>query len=232
MWLGKLLTVTRLLVERAQGRYPVTQPLLRGPIDLLTAVLGDEPSCFLMKDDPEQFRRLLDVCTDNFIAIMKAWMSASPPFRGGYCEYGIWAPGTVVRTQADNAALIAPDDYRQFLKPCDERICDAFDYPLIHTHSGVIHIMVDSLLDTGKLRAIQVSLDYPAGPPVAEILPILKRINRRKPLIITGGLTAKELEMLQSALSPRGLCLSVSVHDGTNGERGHPTHPVNVNRKY
>ena len=231
-WLDRLLSITRLLVERAQGRYPVTQPLLRGPVDILTAVLGDEQSCFLMKDDPERFRRLLDVCTDNFIAIMKVWMAASPPFLGGYCEYGIWASGTVVRTQADNAALISPQDYREFLKPCDERICNAFDFPLIHTHSGVIHIMVDSLLDTEKLRAIQVSLDYPAGPSISEILPILKRINERKSLIITGGLTAKELEMLQSALSPRGLCLSVSVHDGTNGERGSQTQQINVNRKY
>jgi len=232
VWLHKLLTLTRLLVERAQGRYPITQPLLRGPIDILTAVLGDESSCFLMKDDPKRFRRLLDVCTDNFITIMKAWMAASPPFQGGYCEYGIWAAGTVVRTQADNAALISPQDYREFLKPCDERICDAFDYPLIHTHSGVIHIMVDSLLDTEKLRAVQVSLDYPAGPPISEILPILQRINECKPLIITGGLTAKELEMLQSELSPQGLCLSVYLHDGTNGECGGQAQPINVNRKY
>jgi hypothetical protein len=212
-WLDRLLHTTRLLVARAQGRYPVVQPLLRGPIDMAAAVLGDEPACLLMQDEPECFHCLLDVCTDNFIAVARAWMAASPPFRGGYCEYGIWAPGTVVRTQADNTALLSPRLYRDFLVPCDERLCAAFDYPLMHTHSCFIERVADALLRLEGLRAIQVSLDYPAGPPVAALLPTFQKINAQKPLIITGGLTEEELHLLLNTLSPRGLCLQVGIHD-------------------
>ena len=211
-WLNKLLEITHLLVERAEERYPVCQPLLRGPIDIASAVLGDERVCWAMADEPAQFKELLEVCTDVFITVARAWSDASPPFQSGYCEYGIWAPGTVVRLQADNAALLSPRMYQDFLLPCDERICAAFDYPLIHTHSGGLCIMADALLELERISAIQVSLDYPAGPSVAALLPIFQKINREKPLIITGGLTEEELNLLLSNLSPRGLCLQVSIH--------------------
>jgi uroporphyrinogen-III decarboxylase len=212
-WLSKLLETTQRLVEKAAGNYPVCQPLLRGPIDIASAALGDEPLCWAMMDEPDQFKQLLAICTDLFITVAKTWCAASPAFQDGYCMYGIWTPGATVRTQCDDAALLSPDLYQEFLIPCDERICAAFDYPLIHTHSGVLHIAVDALLELESLRAIQVSLDYPAGPSATALLPTFQRINRQKPLIITGGLAAAELDLLLNTLSPRGLCLQVSIHD-------------------
>lgn len=212
-WLLKLLEVTRELVRRAQGRYPVCQPLLRGPIDILSAAAGDEPSLWAMVDEPRRFRKWLDACTDAFLTVAQSWLKASAPFHGGAIEYGLFATGSVVRTQADNAALLSPRAYREFLLPCDKRLCQCFDYPLIHTHSGGLHIMLDALLELDRLRAIQVSLDYPAGPSVAQLLPLLKQANAEKPLIITGGLSQAELDLLLETLSPSGLCLQVALHE-------------------
>ncbi len=213
-WLGLLLELTRLLAETADGEYPVTQPLMRGPIDIASAIVGDEPLCWEMVDEPDRFRHLMAACTDLFITIAQAWRDATPLFAGGSCIYGIWAPGQAVRIQADNAALMSPGTYREFLLPCDERICAAFDYPLMHTHSGVLHIMADALLELDDLRAIQVSLDYPAPPPLSEYLPELQKISGRKPLIITGSVTQDELDVLLQELSPAGLCLQVALRDG------------------
>ena len=212
-WLAKLVEWAGLLGARAGGRYPIGQPLLRGPIDIAAAVVGDEPLCWLMADEPAQFRRLLDRCTDLFITTATAWLAAVAPFRNGSCQYGIWAPGATVRTQADNAALLSPRLYREFLLPCDRRICAAFDYPLIHTHSGVLPIIVDVLLELPALRAIQAGFDYPAGPSVAELLPHLRKVSGRKPLIITGGVTREELDLMLASLSPQGLCLQVDLRE-------------------
>lgn len=211
-WLNMLLEMTRLLVEQAEGRYPVCLPLLRGPIDIASALIGDESLCWTIVDEPVRFKHLLEVCTQVFITVAKAWAAVAPPFQGGSCEYGIWAPGRIVRLQADNAALLSPRLYRDFLLPCDARICAAFDYPLIHTHSGVLHIMVDALLALEPLRAIQVSMDYPGGPPLAELLPLFRQINAHKPLIITGPVSQSELDILLQSLSPRGVCLQVTLH--------------------
>jgi len=213
LWLKKLLEITHLLVEQAKQRYPVCQPLLRGPIDLASAVLGDEQICWSVMDKPERFKQLLEVCTDIFVDVAKFCEAISPSFKGGYCIYGIWAPGTVVRMQGDNAVLLSPRLYQDFLVPCDECICDQFDYPLIHTHSGFIEMIADALLGNRKLRAIQVSLDYPAGPSITDLLPTLQKINAGKSLIITGGLMKDELNLLLETLSPRGLCLQVGIHD-------------------
>ena len=166
-----------------------------------------------MMDEPERFKQLLEICTDIFINVAKWWAVVSPPFQGGYCIYDIWAPGTVVRMQGDNAVLLSPSLYQDFLTPCDERICTQFDYPIIHTHSGYIEMVVDFLLGLEQLRGIQVSLDCPAGPSVGDLLPTFQKINMKKPLILNGGVTQDELESLLNALSPRGLCLQVGIYD-------------------
>lgn len=212
-WLERLVGTGRILAERAQGRYPVTQPLLRGPIDIAAAALGDEPLCWALVDDPDRLTKVLAVCTDTFIGVAKAWEGVIPRFAQGCCLFGIWAPGTAVRTQCDNAALMSPQTYRDFLVPCDERICAAFDYPLIHTHSCFIAMIAEVLLEARGLRAIQVSLDYPGGPSIAQLLPAFQKVNRRMPLIITGGIAEDELELLLDRLSPRGLCLQVQIHE-------------------
>lgn len=211
-WLARLLEITRLQVDQAQGQYPVCQPLLRGPVDMAAAALGDEALCLAMVDQPERAKRLLDSCTEIFLSVARAWTAAVPTFVGGSCLYGIWAPGTTLRTQCDNAALLSPELYREFLVGCDERICARFDYPLMHTHSGFIGMVAPVLLQVRGLRAVQVSLDWPAGPGVAELLPVFQLLNQHLPLIITGGLTQAELDLLLRDLSPRGLCLQVGIH--------------------
>ena len=210
-WLDTLLELTQMLISRADGHCPVVQPLLRGPIDIAAAALGDEQICWAMLGEPELFHELLDVCTDLFIRVAKAWTDTIPDFAGGQCIFGLWAPGTVVRGQCDNAALMSPRLYKEFLVRCDERICQAFDYPLIHTHSGFIDMVADALLGIEKLRAIQISIDYPAGPPVLELLPALRKINQQKSLVITGAVTQHELDVLLESLSPAGLCLQVGL---------------------
>lgn len=218
-WLAKLREYAAVLVKRAEGRYPIVQPLLRGPIDIACAAFGDERICWTMLDEPDRFHRLLAICTDTFLTVVTAWQSSIPRWHAGGCEHGIWAPGTVLRTQEDNAVLCSPHGYRQFLRPCDERICAACDHALIHTHAGGLPVMVDSLIDLAPLSAIQVSLDWPAGPSVEKLLPLFRRINERKPLIISGAVTAPELDTLLKSLSPRGLCLQVAIRD--EKETGH-----------
>ncbi|MDP6110703.1 MAG: uroporphyrinogen decarboxylase family protein [Planctomycetota bacterium] len=212
-WLAKLLDVTKCLAEKSNGRYPVCQPLMRGPIDLATAALGDEPTVYAIADQPAKLRELLEECTTAFIDIASAFQETSGLFQGGVVEYGIHAPGPGIRTQADNAALMSPRSYRELLRPCDERVCEAFEYTLIHTHSACLRVMTDSLLDIKKLRAIQVSLDYPGATSVADVMPFLKEMNEHKPLVLTGPVTQAELDELLDTLSPRGLCLLLGLRE-------------------
>ena len=211
-WLKALQAFTRALVTRADGRCPVVQPLLRGPVDIVAAMLGDQEMTLAFYDHPDEMAMLLDICTDIFLRAASARLDLTPAFHGGYLSaYGIWAPGRTVRTQTDNAVLLSPTLYKERLLPYERRIMEAFEYSLIHLHSGVVHIVSDALIEVEALKAIQVSVDYPGGPLFPEILPILSKIQEAKPLILTGPVTESELDIVLSALSPRGLCIEVSL---------------------
>ncbi|MEM3046130.1 MAG: uroporphyrinogen decarboxylase family protein [Candidatus Bathyarchaeia archaeon] len=211
-WLLRLLELTRLLVKKAGGRVPVTQTLLRGPIDMAAAALGYQRLCVELYRSPREVERLLGICTEIFLETAKAHLSLLPPFREGFISaFGIWAPGRTVLSQTDNSVLLSPSVYAKHVQPYDERIIDAFEYPIVHTHQPCMQQIIQPLLELQGLRALQMSLDRPNGPPVSEMIPMMRRVQERKPLIITGAATREELNLMLEALDPRGLCLSLSL---------------------
>jgi len=137
-----------------------------------------------------------------------------PKFENGYsCIYGIWAPKPICRTQADYSVLISPEIYEKNFLPCDLKIIKTFEYTVFHLHSANIHI-AEKLLEIPELKAIQISIDYPAkafSPSIEKLLPIFKKIQEKKPLIVTGPVTKRELQLIRRELSPHGLALSLHI---------------------
>ncbi|MCW4026721.1 MAG: hypothetical protein NWE76_04460, partial [Candidatus Bathyarchaeota archaeon] len=91
------------------------------------------------------------------------------------------------------------------------KIIDSSEYTTFHLHSATVHI-ANILRRIPKLSAIQVSIDYPAkafSPPVEELMPTFKEIQKSKPLIITGPVTQKELSLILDELRPEGLALKL-----------------------
>jgi hypothetical protein len=212
-WLEKLVEFTEFLVQRAEGRYPIGHPLFRGPIDMMAAALGHEEICLAFIERPADAEAFLSICADIFIRAAETRLNLLPQFYGGYLsDFGLWAPGTVLRTQVDNGVLFSPKIYGRQILPQDRRVIERFEYPLIHLHSGCLHI-IDHLLEVEALKAIQVSIDYPGGPLATEIMPILGKILQRKSLIVTGPVTERELQELLSLSPPGGLCVQVQVYD-------------------
>ncbi len=211
-WLSKLSEITRAYVDAWQPTVMVVQTLLRGPIDMLTALLGTERTVYAMKDHPEDCRALLDVCTEAFVQVATTHMSHIPRFEHGCTSpFGVWAPGSVVRTQCDYSALVGPRWYAEHVLPFDVEITRAFDYSVIHLHSGYL-FTVDALLAVETPRAIQVSID-PGGaaPAPLSLIPLFRRILERKPLMIVGQLTPRELDVLLDELPGEGLLIDASL---------------------
>jgi hypothetical protein len=210
-WIDKLGSFVEYLVQRSDGRYPIIQPLFRGPVDMMFAGLGHEEACMAVKTEPAAADRILASCAELFIDIAQERLAATPRFAGGYLSsFGIWAPGTVVRTQVDNASMLSPATYRERVLPFDRRVFEAFDTTLIHLHSCCLHI-IDDLIQEEALDCIQVSIDYPGGPLASEVLPQLQRILEHKPLIVTGPVYQAELDALRRLQPAGGLCLQVQV---------------------
>lgn len=211
-WLSALEKLTEMLAQRSGGRYAVVHTLMRGPSDLAEAILGPEFTCFSMYDHPAELRSFLEEVTQAFIDILKAQRERTPMVQGGYVNpFGIWAPGTVVRTQCDASAFLSPKQYADWFLPYDVRICEAVDYSCIHLHSGSLHT-VDALLAVERPHAIQVSIDpEPSGPPPLELVPVLRKILEKKPLILTGPIKRHELDELLRQVPRDGLALWASI---------------------
>ncbi len=210
-WIDKLGAFVEYLVERADGHHAITQPLFRGPVDMMFAGLGHEEACMAVKTEPDISDRILDGCAELFNHIATMRLARTPEFESGYLSgYGIWAPGTVVRTQVDNASMLSPETYRERILPFDRKVFAAFDFALIHLHSCCLHI-IDDLVQEKDLDCIQVSIDYPGGPLAADVMPQLQRILEHKPLIVTGPVYQAELDELKKLRPAGGLCLNVQV---------------------
>ncbi len=208
-WFDLLKHHVDLLVERQGGRLAIVQCLMRGPSDLAEAVLGPELMCLSIYDHPTELRRFLEKVTAHFIEILQAQLARIPRIHGGYVNpFGIWSPGTVVRTQCDASGFLSANHYARWFLPYDIQICQAADYSVIHLHSNSLHT-VDKLLEVERPHAIQVTLDqWPAGPKVADILPTLRRILSVKPLIFEGQLSDEEVQMVRKELPAAGLSIT------------------------
>ncbi len=211
-WLLKLNELTNLLVEKTRGRSYVTQTLLRGPIDMAAAALGYQRLCVELYRNPDEVEKLLSVCTETFIETAKTHLSTIPQCREGFISgYEIWAPGSTVRSQTDNSVLLSPSTYVKHVLPYDRRVLQAFKYPVVHTHQPCMSQVVQPLIEAQELKALQFSLDRPNGPPVSDMIPLMRMVQEEKPLIITGPITENELKLMLQTLSPKGLCLNTSV---------------------
>lgn len=214
-WLQKLVEFTRVLTQRHQDDYCVTHTTMRGPIDMADALLGTERLCMAMLDQPRRVRALLEICTEAFIEIARAQWKVIPSAHGGYvCRYGIWAPGHVTRTQADAASMLSPELYRREVLPFDLEVLRAFPYSIMHVHSAYPHIAQPFLDEEDVPSALQVGYDQPPfGPGVEQLLPALREMLRRKPLVFHGVVTRQEFDLLLGELPAEGLLLDLFLTD-------------------
>jgi hypothetical protein len=209
-WLLKLLALTRALVEVNDGSYLVTHTLMRGPVDLLSALIGDVRMGLALYDDPAEIAELLSRATEAFLTVARAQYALLPPFEGGWAPwtYGLWAPGTVIRLQSDSASQLSPAMYREQILPHDRRILGAFDFSILDLHSaGTLHLL-PVLLEVEELDAISITLDpYESAPSVEALIPTLEQVLARKSVSIFGKMTAADVRRLKQTL-PTG-CLAI-----------------------
>ena len=203
-WFRKLEEFTRLLIRFSAGRYPIGQPLLRGPADLLAAIVGDSNAILGLVTKPDLFHAILDKCTDLFIELMHALHRIHTPFQKGWIVgyYNVWAPQPACRFQEDNATLYSPDLYRTALRRCDEKLSATFSYNVLHLHSDAMFLL-DHILNIPTLRCVEVDVDFEAHIP--DLIPALQKIQSAgKCLIIDGFIGWSMLSLLLNQIDPSG----------------------------
>jgi len=147
LWVNKLLEFTDFLVANSKGNYLISNTLMRSSSDMVEAMIGGDNLCTGIYEYPDKIHGLMTLCADLFADMAKSQLDRTPAFHNGYCNYfGIWAPGTSMRTQDDASALVSPTHYQKFMLPYQERIVSNFAYSTIHLHSGSLHTVMPFLI--------------------------------------------------------------------------------------
>jgi DNA-binding FadR family transcriptional regulator len=209
-WLAKYLEFTAALVQQSRGRFPVGMPIMRGPSDMLGALLGQQEMVLaLMMEDPAVMRRLIERVARAFLSVIDAQRRLVPAFHGGTALgfYHVWAPGASIWWQDDLSAILSPKVYREFFLDSARLILAGHPHTAFHLHPASFFI-IDELLSLEGLRVIEVNKDI-GGPSVKEMLPVLSKIMQTRGLILWGDLTIEDLEVVKRSLPCRGLCLHV-----------------------
>jgi len=210
-WLQKLIEFTMVLVDVSDGRYPVTLPQTRGPLDTLAAMRGPERMGLDLYDRPEEVAAILDELTDLWIGICDAVRPWIPPFHGGYCSrMKMFAPGYAITPQNDISSIVSAGMYREFALPCDRRITRHFPYHSFHTHDTECH-QIENLLELKELTVIQIFLQPDmGGPPFESMLPIIEQALERKPVLL-GAENLETAERCLESLPSTGLFLMLET---------------------
>jgi hypothetical protein len=209
-WLKKYLEFTTALVQQSRGRFPVGMPIMRGPTDMIGALMGQQEMVLaLMLEDPAAMRRLIERVARAFLSVIEAQRRLVPDFHGGSALgfYHVWAPGPSLWFQDDLSAILSPKLYREFFLDAARMILAGHPYTAFHLHPASFFIL-DELLGLKDLNVVEVNKDV-GGPSVKEMLPVLSKIMQTRGLILWGDLTVEDLEAVKRHLPCRGLCLNV-----------------------
>jgi hypothetical protein len=113
--------------------------------------------------------------------------------------------------QEDATAVYSPFLYRKFVQPVDRMLAAHFDSSFMHLHSTSIFLL-NAILEIEELQCLEINNDA-LGPPLEHLVPHFQRVQQvRKPLLIQGSFTPREIKLLMDCLEPRGLFLNIMVH--------------------
>ena len=211
-WMLKVMEFLKKISERSAGRWPIGTTRMRGISDLLSALYGGENFIYAMLEEPGEVKAVCEKLTDFWIAFGKLQLKEIPLYYGGVGSfyYHMWVPEDTVWHQEDAAALMNPELYQEFIRPCDEKIVKAFNGCIIHQHPTQYY-PVNDYLQMGIL-ALELHIDA-GGPNTEELYQSHNRILKDKPLIIWGDMLEKDLDWIFTKLPVQGLAVNTVVKD-------------------
>ena len=212
-WFKKYVEFAQALVEKAEGRFPVSHGAELGPTDLHAVLRGHNESIIDLVDEPEKSAKLLWRLGEILREITEEIWKRLPLFHGGYfdAQYSLWAPGPIIRMQEDATAVLSPEIYRKLVQPVDRRLARHFASSFIHLHSTSMYLLED-FLEIEEIKCFEINIDV-CGPPAKKMLPYFQRVQKAKrPLLIRASLTPDEMRLLLGSLEPSGLFLYVMAN--------------------
>jgi len=169
--------LTKTFIERigalhraTEGRLPV-HGTVQGVVSTAAMMWSATDLMLAFYDHPEAVHHLLDILTDAFIEFVKAQIEVTEgtliPI---HCmPYAWFPPGAGMADSEDDLALISPAIFTEFVKPCLERISDAFGGLVIHS-CGCFKNLLGPLKTVRGLKGVNFGVSETALEDAAAVL--------------------------------------------------------------
>jgi len=208
-WFDLMQRTREACCRRAGGEYPVCQFHLRGVVDVVAAMLGEERLCLAVYDAPDALGELAARVADMFLAVVARDVGTRPLWHGGSVGlWGLYARGPLLEYQIDASSLMSPEVYAARFAQQDRRVLGAYPLNLVHLHSVGLHLL-EVVLAMPEVNAVEISLDREAVPwEKAVMLRACQRVQESgKRLLIAGELSPEELREFTESLDAAGLAI-------------------------
>ncbi len=155
---GLMPTVLEFLRYMKENSFlPVGYTDFQGPLTTANQLMGYDKLIYLMFDRPDLMHRLMDIVTDSLILWIKKqkevigepldWcISDQQVYMGKHG--GVWFSD-------DDAVLMSPETYREFVVPYNSRVLKAFGGGALHYCGDATH-HADSFLQMEGLKALNI----------------------------------------------------------------------------
>ena len=182
-WLSKLIDLHKFLVDISYDRFPISLPVMHGPLDVISAFRSPTKLCFDLYDGPEDVKISAEKLKNIWIKIAKQLMEMTPSYYSGwFTRMNIHLRKRCATPQSDFTSLISEKTYREFELEIDKDIMKNIPSQTYHMHSTSWHVLKD-ISQIPNLKSLQVTID-PNGPSLEEMKEILTVCQKKVPLLI------------------------------------------------
>ena len=140
---------------RANSFLPVGITDFQGPLTTANQLMGYDKLVYLMQDHPTVMHELMDMVTETLIRWVKKQKEViGEPLTDCFSDQQVYVGGHAgVWFSDDDAVLMSPASYREFVVPYNSRILKAFGGGCLHYCGNATH-QAENFLATEGLRAI------------------------------------------------------------------------------
>lgn len=219
---GKKLSLTHEYYLERLDKYPkcrecipLYHPDFQGSLDVAHLIYGTD--IYLdMYDDPDFVHALMGVVTDTYIAIMKRSKAQINDERGENCFHWSHLYGGHVVVRNDTAVNLSAQQYKEFVRPYDEKILAAFGGGSIH-FCGKADQWLDDMLETKNLKAMNFGYLEKFGFGNSYLQKIGSKFAARRMPIVDYAMTVREFEEMDFKPFHDGISFSTRVADLAQG---------------
>ncbi|MEI6646005.1 MAG: hypothetical protein WCP12_08205 [bacterium] len=204
-----VLTYSKLLKERGQGKYLVGMSDLHSHMDAFSALRHPDNLCLDLYDVPELVMQGVKQARAMYPAIYERLYKAGGMSKetGTVGWLPLWCEGKTAAVQCDFSVFLGNEMWREFVLPGVEQEVDYLDHCFYHLDGRQQLIHLDDLLAIPKLDGIQW---VPGAGQPEMFLPVwrdvLKKILKAgKKVIVYGNMDLAAVQDVHRDLGPRNV---------------------------